>query len=126
MDTQEKLLNEQYLGALLNEIREIKNKEVLFNIEQSDRAFSKTLYIHFYCQSTNRYGKWYKCSTLRVSDHLQNGCRFGQFIIKPDKSLKNVKRRFLAQVTRVVKLAQKRSLFKLMDNLSKQNRNIGN
>lgn len=119
MDTQEKLLNEQYLGVLLNKIREINNKEVLFKIEQSDRAFSKTLYIHFYCQSTNRYGKWYKCSTLRVSDHIQHGCRFSQFIIRPNKSLNNVKKRFLAQATKVVKLAQKRSLFKVMDNLSK-------
>jgi hypothetical protein len=126
MDTQAKLLNEKYLGIRLNTIKEIKNHEVFYKIEKSNRTFSKSIYIRFYRPSTSN-GSWHRSSSLRISDHESDNCVITQLIIEPDKPLtKKVKKDFLNCVERVIKKAIYRSLCKTMDKLSRERRNKSN
>lgn len=90
MDTQSKLLNKQYLETRIRELKEIKTKELEFTIEESDRAFSKSLYINFWCKGKGI--EHFKISTLRVSDHEQEVCPFTQFIVYPNNTLTKKKK----------------------------------
>lgn len=63
MDTQSKLLNKQYLETRIRELKEIRTKELEFTIEESDRVFSKSLYINFWCKGKEIESIWEK-------DHL--------------------------------------------------------
>ena len=90
MDTQSKLLNKQYLETRIRELKEIRTKELDFTIEESDRAFSKSLYINFWCKGKGI--EHFKISTLRVSDHEQETCPFVQFIVYPNNILTKKKK----------------------------------
>ena len=119
MDRQTKLLNKQYLETRLRELKEIRRKEITFDIEESDRAFSKSLYINFYIEGEN--GKVYKVSTLRISDHLSSKCPHTQFIIEPNNDLgKKKKTQFMKAVELVVKKARIRFFCKEMEKITKQ------
>lgn len=117
METQIKLLNKQYLDTRIREIKEIRRKEVLFSIEESDRAFSKTLYIRFYTMSSN--GKVFKNHTLRISDHEQKDCPHSQFIINPDACLtKKKKEQFMKALEFAIRKAQIRHFYIEMNKIS--------
>ena len=90
MDTQSKLLNKQYLETKIRELKEIRTKELEFTIEESDRVFSKSLYINFWCKGKGI--EHFKISTLRVSDHEQENCPFIQFIVYPNNTLTKKKK----------------------------------
>lgn len=90
MDTQSKLLNKQYLETRIRELKEIRTKELEFTIEESDRAFSRSLYINFWCKGKGI--EHFKISTLRVSDHEQEDCPFTQLIVYPNNILNKKKK----------------------------------
>lgn len=118
METQSKFLNKQYLETRLREIREIKRKEITFEIEESDRAFSKSLYVNFYCLSYS--GKCFKNHTLRISDHSFEDCPHTQFIIEPSAFLtKKKKQQFVRALETAVRKAKTRHFYKEMENISK-------
>ena len=117
METQSKFLNKQYLETRLREIREIKLKEITFDIEESDRAFSKSLYVNLYCPSGN--GKWFKNHTLRISDHSFKDCLHTQFIIEPSAFLtKKKKQQFVRALETSVRKAKTKHFYKEMKNIS--------
>lgn len=122
MDRQTKFFNKQYLETRLRELRKIKKKEIFFNIEESDRAFSKSLYINFYIPSSNE--KKFKSHTLRISDHALENCVHSQFIVEPNDYLTKKKK---AQFTRILELAVKRAKIKqVYKELNKISREIEN
>lgn len=117
MDKEIKLLNKQYLETKLRDIYEIKRRVVLIEFEDTDRAFSKSLYINFICKSD----KDWKCHTLRISDHELKGCPHTQFIIEPDEDLtKKTKKRFLKVVESCIKKALNRHFYKELEKISKE------
>lgn len=119
MERQERLLNQQYLETRIRELKEIRRKEITFEIQESDRAFSKTLYINFYSPSNN--GKWFKNATLRISDHELNECPFNQFIIDPSACLtKKKKAELMRNLELAIKKAKSRSFYKEMEKLTKR------
>lgn len=90
MDTQSKLLNKQYLETRIRELKEIRTKELEFTIQESNRVFSKSLYISFWCKGKEI--DHFKIATLRVSDHEQEDCPFIQFIVYPNNTLTKKKK----------------------------------
>lgn len=113
METQVKFLNKQYLETRIMEIREIKRKEILFEIKESDRSFSKSLYIEFYCYGENE--KWFKQKTLRISDHEIPNCPHTQFIIEPNSTLtKKKKQQFMKTLIGTIKRSKIRHFNILM------------
>lgn len=122
METQSKFLNKQYLETRLREIREIKRKEITFEIEESDRAFSKSLYVNLYCPSGS--GKWFKSHTLRISDHSFEDCPHTQFIIEPSAFLtKKKKQQFVRALETAVRKAKTKHFYKEMENISRGDEN---
>lgn len=120
MEKQEKFLNKQYLETRVREVKEIRQKKMKFDITESDRLFSKTLYVNFYCFGEN--GKWFKEHTLRVSDHVLEDCYHSQFIVDPNENLtKKKKAQFLRVLELAVKKAQIRNFYKEIENVSKEN-----
>ena len=117
METQIKFLNKKYLDIRLNEHKEIKSKEVFYVIEESDRAFSKSLYINFYCHSYNE--KKFKGHTLRISDHLLNDCPHSQFIIEPEMPMtKNKKEQFVKAIKTAIRKAKSKHFYRELNNIS--------
>jgi hypothetical protein len=117
MDIQAKVLNKQYLETRIREIKEIKRKEIIFDIEESDRVFSKTLYVNFYCQGEDSW--WFKGHTLRISDHFQENCPHSQFIINPSEWFtKKKKVQFMKTLENAVKKAKTRCFYKELKKLS--------
>ena len=118
MEKQIKLLNKEYLKTRLSEMREIKRKEVFFEIEESDRAFSKSLYISIWTQS---YGeKKFKNSTLRISEHSISDCTHTQFIIEPESCLtKKKKQQFVRALEKAILKAKTKNLYKQLEKIGK-------
>lgn len=79
-----KFLDKNYIEAKLKEIQKIENRRVSYDIKESDRSFSKTIYINFYIKVN---GRWLKEHTLRISDHLVPKTHYPTFLIKPNKEL---------------------------------------
>lgn len=105
METQSKFLSIPYLETRLKEIQEIKRGEMRYEIENSDRADSKSLYIMFFLLNGNLH--WQKYATLRISDHKQGDCVFPQFIVEPtDIMTKKKKKRFLSAVKQSIATAR--------------------
>ena len=118
MEKQIKLLDKQYLETRLREIKDIKAKEVTFDFENSDRPYSKTLYIQFYIKAKD--GIDYKVHTLRISDHSQKGCVHTQFLIDPNDFLsKKKKALFMRTIEGCIKKGQKRFFYMEMEKISK-------
>lgn len=119
LETQSKFLNKQYLETRIGEFREIKKKEMLFKIEDSNRVFSKSIYISFYIKSSN--GAWFKNSTLRISDHKLAECPHTQFIIEPDWAMtKKKKAQFMTAVEMAIRKAKTRNFYKELNKISKE------
>ena len=117
METESRLLNKDYLATRIREIKEVRRHDVKFSIDESDRVFSKSLYINFYCLGANEV--WVKYSTVRISDHFINSVPFPQFIIEPDKELKkNKKKQLMATLTNAVSRAKFKSFVTTFDKIS--------
>lgn len=110
MEKQSKLLDKNYLSTRLREIKEIKRGEIKFSIYESDRTFSKSIYINFYTLHSDGY--WYKQGQMRISDHEQANCPLkNQIIIDPDACLeKNTKQKFMKSIERCVYGAKRKRL----------------
>lgn len=122
MDKQIKLLNKQYLETRIKELKEVKRNEIRFEIRESDRAFSRSLYIEFYCLGES--GKWFKQKTIRISDHSITDCPHTQFIIEPNSVLsKGKKKQFLRTLEWAVKRSKTRQFKILLDKISTQGEN---
>lgn len=119
METQDKFLNKQYLETRLREQREIKRKELFFDITESDRTFSRSLYINIYSQSLG--GKRFKGHTIRISDHQLSDCPHSQFIIEPNSILtKKKKAQFIRILETAFKKAQIKHFYKELSKISKE------
>lgn len=117
METQSKFLNKKYLETRLREIREIRQKEMIFEIGESDRTFSRSLYVSFYCPISS--GKFIKGHTLRISDHIID-TPHTQFIIEPSACLtKKKKQQFARALETAVKKAKTKHFYKEMENISR-------
>lgn len=118
MDTQAKLLDKNYLETRLRDLSVIRKKEFIFKIKESDRVMSKTLYVEFWSKDVD---KFYKQETIRISDHWQENCVHEQFIVSPyDFLTKQKKQQFLKAIENIVKKAQRRSLYKKLNNLGEK------
>lgn len=117
MELQSKLLDKEYIKTRLQEIPEIKRKEVSVKFSNSDRPNSISLYIEFWVNGHNtEYG--YKNKTIRVSDHRID-TPHTQFIIDPNDELtKKKKSLFMRTLEKGVKMALERSFYKKLSNLS--------
>jgi len=119
METESKFLNKQYLETRLREFKQIKRKEIDFSIEESDRAFSRSIYINFYLKSYN--GFWYKDHTLRISDHIQKDCPYSQFIVDPNMTLtKKKKSQFVKAIETALIKAKTKSFHKKLAKVEKE------
>lgn len=116
MQQQIKLLNKAYIETQLADIKEIKRKEVGYSIEESDRTFSKTLYVTFHWQTLQ--GFWFNGVTVRISDHLNKNNRQVQFIVEPNDALtKKVKERLRRTLQNAVKKTQLLGTYKKIEYL---------
>lgn len=116
METQSKFLSIPYLETRLNEISEIKRGEMRYEIENSDRADSKSLYIMFFMLNGN--SRWQKYATLRISDHEQKNCIFPQFIVAPnDIMTKKKKQKFIGAIKKSVARAKIKFRVKALDKM---------
>ena len=119
MEKQSKFFEKQYLETRLRELKEVKKKEIFFDIEESDRVFSNSLYINFYTTAVG--GKKFKNHTLRISDHFQVDCPHTQFIIEPNCVLiKKKKAQFIRAVETAIRKAQTKHFYKEMNKISKE------
>lgn len=117
MENQSKLLSKEYLEIRLKEFKEIEKNEITFSFENSNRAFSNSLYICFYSESG---GKFWKRNTLRISDHFQNGCPHTQFLIEPNRVLsKKIKLKFMRTLNNIIKKCKIKHIYKEFTNLNK-------
>lgn len=116
MEKQAKLLDKQYLTTRLNEFKEIKRGEVQFAFHESDRAFSKTLYIDFFIPDQKLDKKW--GTELRISDHQVDTNIKNQLIIDFDACLdKGTKQKFMGMVKRCICGAKRKNLSSLFDQI---------
>lgn len=115
METQAKLLDKNYLATRIKEFKEIKRGDIRFEIYDSDRAFSNSVYITFFTYGGN---KWYKQFTIRISDHYADSPH-EQFIINTQLSLtKHIKEKFMKLVDKVIKHSHMRTFYKEVGKLA--------
>lgn len=118
MDTQAKFLNKDYLETRLRDLSVIRKKELSFQIHESDRALSRTLYIEFWKKEGENF---YKQQTIRISDHLQNDCPHIQFIVKPyDFLTKKKKQQFLRTIENTIKASERKSLYRKLNQIGEE------
>lgn len=111
MDKQEKLFDINYLTTRIRELKEVRRNEVRFEITKSDRVFSKSLYVTFYCQSS--HNQWFKESSLRISDHEQKDCPHTQLIVKIGEDLtKKKKAQLMAALGTAIRRSKTKHLYK--------------
>lgn len=85
MAKQNKFFEKEYVETILRDFKPIKSKEISFQIYDSDRSYSKSMYIGFW-HHIKDIG-WRKLATLRVSDHIDKNCIHPQFIVDLSKVL---------------------------------------
>ena len=79
MVRQTKFFEKEFVANILNDFKQIKSKEISFQIYNSDRSYSKSMYIGFWHQIKDI--GWRKLATLRISDHTDKNCIHPQFIV---------------------------------------------
>ena len=115
MDRQSKFLSKEYLETRLRDFSAIKKHELYFQIYESNRVLSKTLYIEFWVKDGN---KNFRQQTIRISDHIID-CSHAQFIVDPYACLtKKKKQQFIRLIESVIKLSKRKSLYRKLENLS--------
>lgn len=125
METQNKFFNKQYIETRLREIKEIKRKDILFDIEESDRAFSRSLYVNFYCPSSDN--KIFKGHTIRISDHLLDvdKCPHSQFIVDPTAIMtKKKKAQFIRTIENSIIKTKTKHFYKELKEIYKNNETV--
>lgn len=119
METQIKLFNKAYVESQVRQVKEVRHKELRFTIEESDRAFSRTLYVSFWYCSIDK--TWLKGCTLRISDHLLQNDVHTTFLVKPLNWLdKKTKQKFMRALELVASNTIKKSVRKNLDRLLKR------
>lgn len=94
MDTQIKLLNKDYIESQAGQLKEVRQKLLKVKFEETDRAFSRSIYVIFYVRAPKGY--WRRGCGLRISDHLLADDPHTTFLIKPNKVLdKKTKKKFI-------------------------------
>jgi len=122
METQIKLFNKAYVESQVRQIKEVRHKQLKFDIQESDRAFSRTLYVSFFFNSVDN--KWLKGCTLRISDHLLPNELYKTFLVKPNDFLdKKTKAKFIRALELVASDTSKKSVRKNLDRLTKRFKN---
>ena len=120
METESKFLSQQYIETRLWEIKEIKRGDIRFYIQKSNRPFSATLYVEFFFMGSQC--KWFKESTLRISDHKNDNSPHIQFIVEPNAILtKKKKQQFMRVVQSTITKSKHRHINMELKNLSKEN-----
>ena len=116
MDTQSRLLDKSYVEIQVRQLKEIKQDVLHFNIEQSNRKSSQTLYVSFYYEPVASI--WVKGSTLRISDHLIKNKIHTTFLINPDEILdKKTKLKFIRTLKNTIKVTYRKQLNMVMKRL---------
>lgn len=119
METQIKLFNKDYVESQVRQVKEVWHKQLRFDIEESDRAFSKTLYVNFYWCSVDN--TWLKGCTLRISNHIVPNDIHKTFLVKPENFLdKKTKAKFMRALELTASDTIKKSVRKNLDRLSKR------
>lgn len=117
MDKQSKFLSKEYLETRLRDFSAIKKHELYFQIHESDRVLSKTLYVEFWVKDGN---KNFKQQTIRISDHAID-CPHAQFIIEPYACLtKKKKQQFVRTIENIIEFSKKKALYFKFKNLKKE------
>ena len=110
-ETLSKFLDINYVKTRVNELPEVQRGDVKVDVYKSANPKSKSIYVIVYC--IGRKSEWYKCYTLRISDHEFGECNFKQFIINPDKKMtKRHREQFTSLLKRAVKYAIERGIEK--------------
>lgn len=119
METQIKLLNKDYVESQVRQVKEVRDKQLRFEIDESDRTFSRSIYVNFYWCSVDN--AWLKGCTLRISNHLLPNNIHTTFLVKPDNLLdKKTKQKFMRALELVASNTIKKSVRKNLDRLSKR------
>lgn len=122
MDKQDKLLDKRYLETRIREIKAVRDKEVFFEIRNSDNENSISLYVNFFCKDA--HGRKTKAYTLRISDHSLQDRPCLQFIIDPTDFLtKKKKQQFMNAVERAVQRATNKNAMRNLSYLLAEKRN---
>lgn len=110
IETEAKLLDINYIETRLRDIKEIRNKEIFYNIEKSNRPDSKSIYVYFHYDIYTTH--------MRISDHsIQTPVV--QFIVNPFNVLnKKKKELFMRTLLNSVKCLKHKALDKKLKNLS--------
>lgn len=124
MDKQSKFFDKNYLTTRLRDFPAIKNKSVWFEIGDSNRAFSKTIYIYLYTSKELKAEH-----AVRISDHPHEQAGQTQFLINPDEFLtKKKKQEFIRIVEHVIKRAKQNTtryyLKKVSKTIDNDNKNV--
>lgn len=124
MEKQDKFFDKNYLTTRLRDFPAIKNKSVWFEIGDSNRTFSKTIYIYFYT-STELRSEY----AIRISDHPHEQAGQIQFLINPDDFLtKRKKQEFIRIVEHAIKRAKQNTtkyyLKKMSKNVDNTDKNV--
>lgn len=90
MKTEDKLIDINYLTTIMNDFKEVRRKEVIYEITPSDRPNSNSMYIAIFMHAPGN--KIHRQFTLRISDHLLDECPHKQFLIYPGKELTKKRR----------------------------------
>jgi len=104
IETEDKFLNKEYVETRLRDFKDIKSKNITFEIKGSDRIDSLSLYVEFFIDNM-------KLNTLRISDHLCKTSPHLQFIIEPTKILaKKKKELFVRTVNHCLAIAKSKKM----------------
>lgn len=116
METQSKFLDKQYLETRLGEFKEIKRKEIVCEVYESNRVLSNSMYISFYVRGSN--GGNFKQQTLRISDHPLKDNNHPQFIIDPRAIMtKKKKKQFVSMIESCIKKANTKQFYKELNKI---------
>lgn len=119
MDKQLKLFNKEYVESQVRQVKEVRHKQLKFKITESDRAFSKSIYVNFYWQSIDKV--WLKGCALRISDHIIDKDLHKTFLIKPENFLDiKTKMKFARALELTASDTIKKSVRKNVDYLSRR------
>ena len=124
MDKQSKFFDKNYLTTRLRDFAAIKNKSVWFEIGDSNRSYSKTIYVYLYTATELRAEH-----TIRISDHPHEQAGQTQFLINPDEFLtKKKKQEFIQIVEHAIKRAKQNTtryyLKKVSKTIDNDNKNV--
>lgn len=124
MDKQDKFFDKNYLATRLRDFPAIKNKSVWFKIGDSNRAFSKTIYVYLFTSEDLRSEY-----AIRISDHPHEQAGQVQFLISPDDFLtKRKKQEFIRIVEHAIKRAKQNTtrfyLKKISKNVDNTDKNV--